>query len=317
MQKDRKRGYTKCRNKHYQSFLEAFYTTYQILTLESWNELLVEMWPMNYLCFFYFLVWIILGNFVLFNLFISILLQSFSEGEKGEDEDDPNEDEKIEKMFILPDYLQTIKDSVKFKKSSDKLQKRNHVIESDSIQSDSFTKSQISQSKSQLGTSTLGKSTMNATQSTLNESIDEDEDDEEENERSENNDEYKVYTNVEKNMRDWKIINKIFKKTECENSLYIFSQTNKFRIFCMKLITNKWFDRFILIIILLSTFRLIIDTFLKGFTWVLLFDIVDAVFNIIFLLEAIFKIIAMGIALDEGSYLRDNWNKIDIIIVIC
>ena len=304
-------------NKHYQSFLEAFYTTYQILTLESWNELLVEMWPMNYLCFFYFLVWIILGNFVLFNLFISILLQSFSEGEKGEDEDDPNEDEKIEKMFILPDYLQTIKDSVKFKKSSDKLQKRNHVIESDSIQSDSFTKSQISQSKSQLGTSNLGKSTMNATQSTLNESMDEDEDDEEENERSENNDEYKVYTNVEKNMRDWKIINKIFKKTECENSLYIFSQTNKFRIFCMKLITNKWFDRFILLIILLSTFRLIIDTFLKGFTWVLLFDIVDAIFNIIFLLEAIFKIIAMGIALDEGSYLRDNWNKIDIIIVIC
>ena len=25
----------------------------------------------------------------------------------------------------------------------------------------------------------------------------------------------------------------------------------------------------------------------------------------------------MGFALDEGSYLRDNWNKIDIIIVIC
>ena len=25
----------------------------------------------------------------------------------------------------------------------------------------------------------------------------------------------------------------------------------------------------------------------------------------------------MGVALDEGSYLRDNWNKIDIIIVIC
>jgi hypothetical protein len=42
-------------NYHYQSFLEAFYTTYQILTLESWNELLVEMWPMNYLCFFLFL----------------------------------------------------------------------------------------------------------------------------------------------------------------------------------------------------------------------------------------------------------------------
>ena len=141
----------------------------------------------------------------------------------------------------------------------------------------------------------------------------------EESEKTEDNDEYgyEAYTSVEKNMREWQKVNKIFRKTECENSLYLFSQTNKFRIFCMKLITNKWFDRFILLIILLSTARLIVDTFLRGFTFVLIFDIVDAIFNIIFLLEAVFKIIAMGIAVDEGSYLRDNWNKIDIIIVVC
>ena len=35
-------------NPHYQSFLEAFSATYQILALESWNELLIEIWPMNY-----------------------------------------------------------------------------------------------------------------------------------------------------------------------------------------------------------------------------------------------------------------------------
>ena len=303
-------------NYHYQSFLEAFYTTYQILTLESWNELLVEMWPMNNLCFFYFLVWIILGNFVLFNLFISILLQSFGEGEK-DDEGDLTDDEKRERMFILPDYLHSLKESVKFKKEPEKLQKRNQIIDSDVLQSESLSKSQISQSKSHLGTSMMSKS-MNMTQTMINESMDE-EDGEEESENSENNDEYgyDAYTTVEKNMREWQKINKLFRKTECENSLYLFSQTNKFRIFCMKLITNKWFDRFILLIILLSTARLIVDTFLKGFTFVLIFDIVDAIFNIIFLLEAVFKIVAMGIALDEGSYLRDNWNKIDIIIVIC
>ena len=301
-------------NYHYQSFLEAFYTTYQVLTLESWNELLVEMWPMNYLCFFYFLIWIVLGNFVLFNLFISILLQSFGEGEKDDDDDEGlAEDEKIEKMFILPDYLQTVKDSVKFKNSTEKLQKRNQIFESDMLQSESLSKSQIEQSKSQFVTSNQSKSMI---QSTFNESM-EDEDEEEEHERSEENLDDTVFTSVERNIRDWQKINKIFRKTECENSLYIFSQTNSFRIFCMKLITNKWFDRFILVIILLSTARLILDTFLKGFTFVLIFDIVDAVFNIIFLLEAIFKIVAMGIALDEGSYLRDNWNKIDIIIVIC
>ena len=196
---------------HYQSFLEAFYTTYQILTLESWNELLVEMWPMNYLCFFYFLVWIILGNFVLMNLFISILLQSFSEGEKGDDDGNLSEDEKIERMFTLPDYLQIVKDSVKYKKEQVKLQKKNQVIESDMLQNESFSKSQIEQSKSQLATSTMSKSMINMTQSMMNESrIDE----EEENENSDENEEsgYNIYTTVEKNMRDWQKINKIFKK---------------------------------------------------------------------------------------------------------
>ena len=67
--------------------------------------------------------------------------------------------------------------------------------------------------------------------------------------------------------------------------------------------------RFILVVILLSTARLVADTFLKGFFFVFAFEIVDAVFNIIFLLEAVFKVTAMGFALDEGSYLRDNWNK--------
>jgi hypothetical protein len=191
-------------NKHYQSFLEAFYTTYQILTLESWNELLVEMWPMNYLRFFYFLCWIILGNFVLFNLFISILLQSFGEGEKDDDDDSLTDDEKIEKMFTLPDYLQSIKESVKFKKCNEKLQKRNHIIESDLIQSESLSRSQISQSKSQLATSMLDKS-MNMTQSSMNDNLDDDdESEEEENEKSDGDDDiYRVYTSVERNIRDW------------------------------------------------------------------------------------------------------------------
>jgi hypothetical protein len=114
-------------NPHYQSFLEAFYTTYQILTLESWNELLIEMWPMNYLCFFYFLAWIILGNFVLFNLFISVLLQSFGEGGE-EDEDDLSDDEKIDKMYNLPDYLTIIKESSRNKTATEKIQKKSKFL---------------------------------------------------------------------------------------------------------------------------------------------------------------------------------------------
>ena len=62
---------------------------------------------------------------------------------------------------------------------------------------------------------------------------------------------------------------------------------------------------------------LIADTFVKGYFYVFAFEIIDAIFNILFLLEEVFKICALGFILDEGSYLRDNWNRIDIIIVFC
>ena len=303
-------------NAHYQSFLEAFYTTYQILTLEGWNELLIEMWPMSYLSFFYFLVWIILGNFVLFNLFISVLLQSFGEG-GDEGDDELSDNDKIDKMFNLPDYLYIIKSSARYKTSTDKIEKRKQIFDNDVFgNSDSNSQIQSSMSKSQYIMNS--KSNMNVSQiSETKEYISEEnnEEDIDENEDSDNN--YKMLSSIEKNMKEWQRVNKLFRRNECENSIFIFPQTNKFRIFCMKLIINKWFDRFILIVILLSTARLVADTFVKGFYFVFAFEIVDAIFNIIFLFEAVFKVTAMGFVLDEGSYLRDNWNKIDIIIVFC
>ena len=59
---------------------------------------------MNYLCFFYLSVWISLRNYIIFNLFTLVLLQSFDDNE-GDDEDDDDYNEIIEKMYTLPDYL--------------------------------------------------------------------------------------------------------------------------------------------------------------------------------------------------------------------
>jgi len=36
--------------------------------------------------------------------------------------------------------------------------------------------------------------------------------------------------------------------------------------------------------------------------------IVDFFFNFCFIIEMFFKVIAMGLIMDEGSYLRDSWN---------
>ena len=313
-------------NIHYQQFGEGFFITYQILTLENWDSLLYELWPMNYFCFFYFVVWIFLGNYIIFNLFTSVLLQSFGQDDE-DDADDYTDDEKVENMYPLPDYLYAIKkaeiehrktlkmrhrakqetESYKDNQNEKEEEEEEQVINNKISQSKSLIKSQISNSRN---ASKINMSMMS--RESASNIFNDDEDDQDDSHESNKN-----YNYVERKKKEWAEINKLFRKNECENAFYLLSQTNKFRIFCLKLMNNKWFDRFILIMILMSTARLIVDTFISGYTFVLIFDVLDAFFNSVFLLEAGIKICALGFVLDEGSYLRDNWNKIDIIIVIC
>jgi hypothetical protein len=42
----------------------------------------------------------------------------------------------------------------------------------------------------------------------------------------------------------------------------------------------------------------------------------NLVMTFIFLVEALIKIVAMGLAFDFKKYLRDGWNVIDLVIVI-
>ncbi len=293
-------------NKKFQSFLIAFYTTFQILTVEGWNYLLYELFKMSPFSFFYLLVWIFLGNYIIFNLFTSILLQSFSEDTK--DEDDETEDEKIEKMYTLPDYLNQIK--MKEKEHKNRLK---GIKTRGNINNNIFNPS-YSASGSQIKKTYISGVRSSGMSSSEEQSASHLDDDDYDNNESKEDDS-KIYTGVDKSIREWEKVNKLFRRNECENSLYFIPQTNKFRIWCMILIGHKLFDSIILIMILLSTGRLIIDTFINGYISVLIFDICDLFFNFIFLFECIAKIIALGFVVDEGSYLRDNWNKIDFIIV--
>ena len=313
-------------NVNYQSFMSAFYITFQILTMENWNSIMYDLMRLNKLSFFYLVAWIIFGNYIIFNLFTSILLQSF--GNDEEDEDEQDEDEKIEKMFILPDYLYQIKkvekehkNKLKNKKKNDNNNNNNNINYLEDNNNRSNNKNSMENNKSRLSQSifsdensvsnTFGYSDSNIIDESMNKS-----------KSSNNNNEddesvEKIYTGIDKEIKYWQYVNKIFRKNECENALYFLPQTSNFRIFCMELISNKLFDRFILIMILCSTVRLILDTFIDGYISVLIFDISDAFFNIVFLLECVFKVLALGFVMDEGSYLRDNWNKIDLIIVCC
>ena len=279
-------------NVRYQSFLIAFYTTFQILTTKNWNSILYELYPLNHYVFLYYLVWIFLGNYILFNLFISILLQSFDD-EPNEEED---EDTKIDEEYELPDYLAKLKQIESDHKSSLKKQKKKGWASA--TLSGEGSKTSYNRFSGHEGEE----------ESSQNYDIIQPEDEDEEEKH------YNIISKIDKNMKNWQQINSIFRNNECENSLYLFSQINQLRVVCMKIATNKVFDFFILAMIMLSTIRLILNTFIEGYISIFVFDMADLIFNIVFLFEMIIKIIALGMIIDEGSYLRDNWNKIDLAI---
>ena len=309
------------KNIHYKSFSEGFYITYQVLTLENWDGLLYELWNLNEFSFFYYAIWIFLGNYIIFNLFTSVLLQAFGEDEK---DFELTEDEIIENMYDLPDYLYNLKKAEQEHTNIISNQKRKTTLVKELFKTNfneaknKNDNSAYISSQSNYNKSLIENSGKISTHNTIG--IDEsdeknvDENNDEESSEEESN---KYYSEVQKNMKKWETINKLFRKNVCENSIYLISQTNKFRIICMKLINNKWFERFIFLMIIFSSIRLVIDTFVSGHQFSLIFDFIDNFFNVIFLIEALIKIFALGFALDEGSYLTDHWNKIDIIIVLC
>ena len=78
---------------YFNNFLNAFMSVFQIMTLENWQEVLYATAPeAGSLSTLYFISWIFIGNFILLNLFLAILLDSFNEEEQEQEE--RNQEEK-------------------------------------------------------------------------------------------------------------------------------------------------------------------------------------------------------------------------------
>ena len=97
------------------------------------------------------------------------------------------------------------------------------------------------------------------------------------------------------------------------NKSLCFGNNNKFRYIIQRIITTKIFIRTMDILIILNTFFLILETIDK---YEIYSDYYHDAFTLIFLLECILKIIALGFFMEDNSYLRDPWNWLDFIIVI-
>lgn len=112
---------------------------------------------------------------------------------------------------------------------------------------------------------------------------------------------------------------KIGADVEAENSVYLFEKEGCFRRNVFYVQKHRYFDRFVMILIALSSIKLAMESYFvnepEDSTIVSVSNDLDSVINYAFILECILKVIALGFAMDEGSYLRDSWNRLDFFIV--
>lgn len=89
-------------------------------------------------------------------------------------------------------------------------------------------------------------------------------------------------------------------------SLNLFGTKNKFRKFLFSLVTDRRFDYFVILIIIISAVQLAIDTPLRDpeSSFKKTLDLIDLCTTLIFIIEAIMKILAFGLVLNgDSSYI--------------
>jgi hypothetical protein len=82
----------------YNDFFIAFIATFNFITMENWNDSMAAALSTSinkYLSLAYMISWIFLGNYVLANIFLAILLDGFDEDALQEDFEELEEDIEI------------------------------------------------------------------------------------------------------------------------------------------------------------------------------------------------------------------------------
>ena len=90
-------------------------------------------------------------------------------------------------------------------------------------------------------------------------------------------------------------------------------------IFLYKMHNHFVFEAFIQILILLSSIKLVVDAYTENYPPTSVLIRISNELNYIitgaFAGESLVKSISLGFVMDRGTYLRDNWSKLDFFIV--
>jgi len=263
---------------YFENFKMSFFSMFYILTLNNWNVIMYQNYKYSPFFGIFCIIWMFVSNFLLLNLCTSIIMDSLDE----------------------------LKDEERINFSQEELLNQYYLEEMKIIKNNIYTKVNIRKKDT---TDTHFRYNENKNLEGSSEDSDDDLD--------LNNYINSVFDKAnDKNLHE-ENIQKLFRGDDCEYSLFIFSQRNPIRIRLKMIVSSKSFSHFILIFIIVFSIRMVVETYFdEDGSSSLYFFIIDIITNIIFIIECIVKVISSGFVFGEGSYLKNNWNKLDFFIVI-
>ncbi|XP_067248232.1 voltage-dependent L-type calcium channel subunit alpha-1C isoform X16 [Chanodichthys erythropterus] len=298
-------NFDETRRSTFDNFPQSLLTVFQILTGEDWNSVMYDgimayggpSFPGMLVCI-YFIILFICGNYILLNVFLAIAVDNLADAESLTSAQKEEEEEKERKKLARTASPEKRQESEKPPLEDEKKEEK---IELKSITSDGETPT--------------------ATKINIDEYTGEE--NEEKNpypvndfpgEEDEEEPEMPVGPRP-RPLSDIQLKEKAVPMPEAR-AFFIFSTSNKFRVLCHKIVNHNIFTNLILFFILLSSISLAAEDPVKNDSFRnLILGYADYVFTGIFTIEIILKMTAYGAFLHKGSFCRNYFNILDLVVV--
>ncbi|XP_063303733.1 voltage-dependent L-type calcium channel subunit alpha-1C isoform X3 [Pelobates fuscus] len=313
------------RRSTFDNFPQALLTVFQILTGEDWNSVMYDgimayggpSFPGMLVCI-YFIILFICGNYILLNVFLAIAVDNLADAESLTSAQKEEEEEKERKKLARTASPEKKQENEILGKSPVPPQEENkEKIELKAITADGesppATKISVDDYSSNENDEKTPYPSPNETPVALEISNtgcgghDPGEEEEEEPEMP--------VGPRPRPLSELHIKEKAVPMPEA-TAFFIFRSDNRFRLHCHRIVNNNIFTNLILFFILLSSISLAAEDPVRhvSFRNQVLFYF-DIVFTAIFTIEIVLKMTAYGAFLHKGSFCRNYFNILDLLVV--
>ncbi|XP_031238996.1 voltage-dependent L-type calcium channel subunit alpha-1C isoform X16 [Mastomys coucha] len=296
------------RRSTFDNFPQSLLTVFQILTGEDWNSVMYDgimayggpSFPGMLVCI-YFIILFICGNYILLNVFLAIAVDNLADAESLTSAQKEEEEEKERKKLARPARTASP-------------EKKQEVMEKPAVEESKEEKIELKSITADGESPPTTKINMDDLQPSENEDKSPHSNPDTAGEEDEEEPEMPVGPRP-RPLSELHLKEKAVPMPEA-SAFFIFSPNNRFRLQCHRIVNDTIFTNLILFFILLSSISLAAEDPVQhtSFRNHILGN-ADYVFTSIFTLEIILKMTAYGAFLHKGSFCRNYFNILDLLVV--